>query len=473
MLERVSETIERHEMFARGDRVGVAVSGGADSVCLLHVLAELAPQWALKLSVVHVDHQLRGEESQGDAEFVHEMASRMGFPFHIRLLDVGRRSEETGENLEQAARLARREFFRDLLDDRTIDRVALGHTLSDQAETVLFRLLRGAGVTGLRGILPVTSEGLVRPLLAVKRSDVERYLREKDLAWREDSSNRDLRFARNRIRHGLLPDLSRDWNPALTESLGRMAELACEDDAFWRRETSRLATKCITEDPPAVLLRVADLNSLDRALARRLIRLAIERVKGNLREIAFLHVDDVLSLVGSTGGDGQVRLPGVDVSRSFGWIRLSPVTSKAPRQDFSLTVSPPGRFQLPDGGAIVLQILEKSGTLAADESSYNENGYLDWDRVQGPLELRYWKAGDRYRPGGHLREKRIKAFFQEARIPVWKRHSWPILTCRGTIVWARGLGAAAECVATPESRAVLLVRETADAEPSQNLTATL
>lgn len=459
-------------MFARGNHVGVAVSGGPDSVCLLHVLAELAPHWALKLSVLHVDHQLRGEESKGDAQFVREMASRMGFPFHLMTVDVARRSEETGENLEQSARRARRDFFHALLNDGTVDRVALGHTLSDQAETVLFRLLRGTGVTGLRGILPVTSEGLVRPLLGVKRADVERYLREKGLEWREDSSNRDLRFARNRIRHVLLPELSRDWNPALTESLGRMAELACEDDAFWRRETSRLAAQCITEDPPAVLLRVADLNNLDRALLRRLIRLAIERVKGNLREITFLHVDDVLSLVGSRDGDGQVRLPGVDVSRSFGWIRLSPVTSQASRQDFHLPVVPPGRFQLPHGGVLVLQILEKSGTWPVDESSYNKSGFLDWDRVQGPLELRYWQAGDRYRPSGHLREKRVKTFFQEARIPVWKRYSWPILTCKGTIVWARGLGAAAECAATPESRAVLWVNETADGEPSRNLTAT-
>src|SRR5579885_1855165 len=205
VLQRIAEFVTRHRMFDGGQRVGVAVSGGADSVFLLHALHELAPRWNLRLSVVHIDHCLRGEESRGDAAFVRDLAGELALPFHPGECDVARLCRETGDNLEQVARAARRRFFLGFLEDGRLDRVALGHTRSDQAETVLFRFLRGAGTAGLAGIRPVTPEGLVRPLLDVERSEVEGWLRERGIPWREDSSNADLAFARNRIRRQLLP----------------------------------------------------------------------------------------------------------------------------------------------------------------------------------------------------------------------------------------------------------------------------
>src|SRR5476651_686134 len=219
-------------MFHPGQPIGVAVSGGADSVCLLHALLELAPKWNLHLSVLHLNHQLRGDESRQDAEFVRDLAARLGLPFLIREADVAASSD----NLEQAARLARLAFFHEVLAAGAVSRVALGHTRSDQAETVLFRFLRGSGTAGLAGIRPVTSQGIVRPLIEIERSQVTQFLRERGIPWREDSSNASLQFARNRIRRQLLPQLASAWNPAIVQTLAHTADWALAEEAWWEAE---------------------------------------------------------------------------------------------------------------------------------------------------------------------------------------------------------------------------------------------
>ena len=238
-------------MFRAGQTAGVAVSGGADSVCLLHILLELAPRWDLRLRVLHLNHNLRGEESRADAAFVTALANRLGLPVTVREADFS----STAGNLEQAARETRLNFFRERMAAGEVDCVALGHTLSDQAETVLFRFLRGAGSAGLAGIRPVTAERIVRPLLEVDRAEVEAFLRERGIAWREDSSNADPRFARNRIRRQLMPQLIRDWNPALAETLAQTADWARAEEAWWEREVDRLADGLLVRRGGAVYLR--------------------------------------------------------------------------------------------------------------------------------------------------------------------------------------------------------------------------
>ncbi|MCX6629438.1 MAG: tRNA lysidine(34) synthetase TilS [Candidatus Solibacter sp.] len=230
LLDRVVQTIERHRMLTAGDRVAVAVSGGADSVCLLHVLRELAPRWNLTLSVLHVNHNLRGEASLGDAEFVRSLAVGLNLPFAAHDLDLS-----TGHgNLEHSARNGRNAFFHGHLAGGFADRIALGHSRSDQAETVLFRFLRGSGATGLAAIRPVTERGMVRPLIEIERPEIVRYLRDRTLPWREDASNATLDYARNRIRHQLLPQLAGEWNPALEETLAHTADLSLAEEAYWQ-----------------------------------------------------------------------------------------------------------------------------------------------------------------------------------------------------------------------------------------------
>ena len=462
VIARVLETIERFRMFHAGQRVGVAVSGGADSVCLLHVLFELAPRWNLHLHVLHLDHQLRDEESRQDALFVERLAAQLGLPYSKAEVDVARLAKERGENLEEAARNERRRSFREFLRSGSLDRVALGHTRSDQAETVLFRFLRGSGTAGLAGIRPVTSEGFVRPLIGVERGDIEQFLRERNIGWRQDSSNACLDFARNRIRHELLPMLQREWNPAIGEMLAQTADWALEEESYWDAEIDRLAGEFLTTKPPAVLLRTDQLLELPSAAARRLVRRAIHTVKGDLRAVDFAHIAAVLNLASQTEGDGRLQVPGVDVYRSFEWLRLAPPgLDNLENRNFRLSVSIPGRVPLPGGGtSILLELIENKPVTELCDSRYNKAvHYLNWDRISGALEVRNWRPGDQYRPADRSGEEKIKLLFQQARIPLWERRSWPVITSAEKIVWARQFGPAAGLAATPESRVLLKVQE--------------
>ncbi|MDQ2900649.1 MAG: tRNA lysidine(34) synthetase TilS [Acidobacteriota bacterium] len=414
----------------------------------MHLLLESNPN----LTVLHVNHKLRGAESDADAAFVRDLALKLHLPFQLHEVDVA----AVNGNLEQAARNARYAFFRERLASGAVDLVALGHTLSDQAETVLFRFLRGSGTAGLSGIRPATSDGFIRPLLGVAREEVKTWLRERQIPWREDSSNADIAFARNRIRHGLLPQLTRDWNPAFPETLAHVAEWAQAEEGYWAAEIDRISATELIHNPPAVLMKAAVLNTLPLAVSRRLIRRAIEIAKGDLRSVDFSHVERIRAIALTAERHGRAQIPGLDVRRSFDWIRMVPPRVKS--ADFEYSVSVPGRITLSGTKSVIDLKLE------AAESIYNRTvNCLDWvglrDYPSGSLAVRNWRPGDRYRRSGHAGEEKIKKLFQESRVPVWQRRSWPVLTLQNRIVWARQFGPAADFAALSRVGTVLVIDE--------------
>ena len=460
MLDRIAEFIARHDMFAPGTRVGVAVSGGADSVFLLEALRELAPRWNLQLSVIHIDHGIRGAASRADADFVQNLAARYSLPFHLHKADV----PAIHDNLEQAARRVRQAFFAELLSTRAVDRIATGHTRSDQAETVLYRILRGSGLAGLSGIIPVTEDGIIRPLLELDRSEIECWLRNRNIAWRDDETNQDRSYARNRLRHEILPLLRDSFNPHLDETLAHMATLAQDEEAYWASELARHPFSSEATRYLPQILSTSELGCQPAALARRIIRRAIQLAKGDLRQIDFAHVERVLEMSHSHNGHDRVQLPGLDVLRSFEWIRFAPLQAGRPFGfDFSISIQSPGSVELPDGSArITLQILEKATCGPGCGTVVDE---LDWERFASPdsarsgLEVRNWRPGDQYQRVGQSGKQKIKVLFQKTRVPLWERWNWPIVTYNGYIVWARRFGAAAEFAAGSTTRNVLQVRE--------------
>ncbi len=392
-------------MFAQGDVVGVAVSGGPDSVCLLDVLLKLRDEFGIALRVLHVNHRLR-PESDGEEQFVRELAAARGLEFlsDHPVLEEG--------NLEEAARNARLRFFH----RAPCDKVATGHTLSDQAETVLFRLLRGTGVRGLSGIRPVCGR-LVRPLLAVSRTAVAAWVAEQRLAFREDSSNGSRQFARNRIRLDLLPQLEHDWNPRLTETLAHMAAIAADEEALLESLTPAVAG---TSGQP-VIVRAAELASLPPALERRYLRRIIAAVKGDLRRIDSAHIEAVRTMA---PGHSRVILPGVDVLRSFEWVRFGTEVSDKQWRNWSIPLEKPGEHTVPGTGFV-------SVNWPSEQDAYNEGG---------PLYLRNWRPGDALlREEGHPPE-RLKLLFQEFRIPLWQRRHWPVVAHGEEVVWAGRFG---------------------------------
>jgi tRNA(Ile)-lysidine synthase len=412
-------------------------------VVLLHALHSLAPAHDLDLTVLHLNHGLRGPESDADEAFVRDLGVSLHLPFHAERLAPG---SLTG-NIEQAARDARRAFFRRAMAAVPLDRVATGHSVRDQAETVLFRLLRGAGPTGLRAILPVTAEGIIRPLLDFSRDEIEQFARDHNLNWREDSSNATLVYARNRLRHHLLPELRRDWNPALDQALAQTAFLAAEDEEFWDAEVARVYSNAVHSTPPqAVVLSAPVLQASAPALRRRLIRHAIRNVIGDLNSFTFNHIQSVVDLLQHPAG--AIRLPGLEARRSFHYLRIG-----SPR--------PHPQYEFPLQVPSVVQIAEKTVHLSLEgyNSGETRGVALDWDKLEQPLTLRNWRPGDRYQPAGSSGVKKLHDLFQVGKVPYWDRPGWPMMISNGAIVWASQFGPAAALQAGRGTRFALRISE--------------
>lgn len=419
-------------MLPFGARVLAAVSGGADSVALLHILRELTPRLGVTLAgVAHLNHKRRGSASDEDEGFVADLAARLGLRFYRAEAGV------LQGNLEQAMRMARRDFFAGLLSDGVADRIALAHTRDDQAETVLFRVMRGSGLSGLTGIHPVTEDGIVRPLLAVSRAEIVDFLHDRKETWREDASNRDLSFARNRIRGTLLPQLAREWNPQISPALAQLADLAFEEERWWSGEMARSAG---TE------LDVRTVRDLPRAVARRLVRRAIVEAKGDARGIGFEHVERILELIAKERGDGTLRVAGLEIRRSFDWVRFAKPTRV---RGVPVRVEIPGTCESPDGGTQLHFELGEKGVPPPCDTLKAE---LCWRKIPEPVEVRGWQPGDHYRPLGEARDQTVADMFQRSRVPSWRRRGWPIVTSAGKILWVREFGAADGYVARTSER---------------------
>ncbi len=270
-----------------------------------------------------------------------------------------------------------------------------------------------------------------------------------------------MRFARNRIRHGLMPQLAREWNPQVEETLAQMAEWARAEEAYWEEELER-SWGCAPEPDGSVVLSAAALRGLPEAAARRVVRRAIGQAKGDLRGIDFANVEAVRALAGRAEGKGAVQAAGVEIRRSFDWVRVARQGAEA-AQAYCFRLTPPAELTLPGRGRrICLELLEKPETTGVSDCVYNgEMGCLDWGRVTRPLDLRNWHPGDWFEPLGGAGPKKLKTLFQSARIPAWERAQWPVLADGASVLWTRRFGVAANAAAGAESRVILRIREDA------------
>lgn len=466
MLQKVLSYIRERRLIQPGDRIGIAVSGGADSVALLRAMLELRQELGIVVSVVHFNHKIRGRDSDADAEFVAELAKQHGLEFHGNDGDVPAFAKKHHLSMEAAARRLRYEMFRKLLAERSVDKIATAHTRDDQAETVLLRVLRGAGTRGLAGIHPMLKlerGAIIRPMLETSRAEVESYLRSLNQLWREDATNADVTYTRNRVRHDLLPLLERDYNPNLREVLADAAEIAREEDAFWEALIEPLAQAVIGSDGEGTSVRFEDEPL---AIRRRLLRIAAERAG---IQLDFQHAEQVLALLEKPKG-AEVELPRGWRARRSGprAIQLSRTTESpnfrveerannaAPRNsrldfNYAYPVSVPCEIEIAPVRTVVrLSIVSKND----GGERYNPASLLDASRLTAPLVLRNWRAGDRIRPLHRGSEEKLKRLFQEKKIPAEKRHTWPVLSSGDRVVWAKEFGVAAEFAATPDERAV-------------------
>lgn len=441
LLPDVERTIRRHAMLAGGETVLVAVSGGADSVALLHVLHALAPSWRLRLHVLHVDHQLRPDSAR-DGEFVLDRARRLGIPAAVARVTV-----RAGASLEAEARAARYAALEAHADHVGADRIALGHTADDQAETVLMRLLEGAGVRGLAGI-PAGRGRFIRPLLEVRRVAILAGLHEAGLPWREDPSNQDPKFLRNRIRHDLLPLLNAAYRPDVVTALNRVARLARSAvDAIDRLAATELARLALDADD-AVMLPLAALRALPQAVAAEVLRRAAARFGRRAPLRAWGH-RGLRRILGSPLPRRPFCLSGVRVEVSTGWVRLG---AEPPRLLGEHRLSVPGRLPLPEiGQTIEARVVDAKGY---EVPRGGKRVAFDADRLPAFLTVRGRRRGDRFAPFGGG-ERRLKRFLIGAKRPRWDRPRIPVVEAAGTILWLGGLRRGAAAPVTGATRRVL------------------
>jgi tRNA(Ile)-lysidine synthase len=554
LAERVLGHIRREELLRAGDRVGVAVSGGIDSVALLRLLIELRQELGIVLSVVHFNHGLRGAESDADREFVGGLARERGLEFYSASGDVAQLAAQKHSGLEAAARELRYGFFRRLLganedDDVEIEpeipqglkpeslvelngtaeavpfpsslalsasqagesvpvillnKIVTGHTLDDQAETVLMRVIRGTGLRGLGGIYPRIlverddEDGhgeIVRPLLGIRRRELEQSLVDLKQPWREDSTNADSKFTRNRVRRLVLPVLEREFNPAVLEGLSELAEIARDEEDYWENEisgwlgtvvqwsqpewtrglpgfdgsqalvqiqASRPAlspelTERLEQPGPAVMNASVSrpwLLTEPRAVQRRVVK-AVGDEAGIPLE--FKHIEEILRFAAEDGPAGK------ELSLPLGWkLRREPeavvfVTPDLRRQeripDYEYSLEVPGRSLVPELGVVIEALRVAPG---AQDAEYNPQELLRGDLLPRRLLVRNWRAGDRFWPAHRKSPKKVKELLQERHVAQPERRLWPVVVSGDEIVWMRGFPVPAKLCANAGQEAVLI-----------------
>lgn len=432
-LERVRETIDAHGMIAAGDLVLVAVSGGPDSTALLHALVQLKPKLRFRLRAAHLNHGIRGEEAEADAKAAAAFVRKLGVPFHQHRVDVPGYAEARGLSLEAAAREVRYQWLDSVANRFRARRIATGHTADDQAETVLLNLLRGTGPRGLAGIAPVRGR-IIRPLIAVTRSAVERYCERHQLTYRIDSSNEDVAFARNRIRHDIIPSLAQ-LQPGLVGNLCRLAEIMRAEDDFMSEQAENTLRAAASQRPGEVGVLLSLFGALPAALQRRVLRTAIAKVKGDELDIALERIEALvhLALTGRTGA--VIELPGgLRAERTYGELVIAPVPSEKTPNGEEWLLPLPGEVTIPE---LEFKITAERSRAKRPPGSPMA-ALVNAAKISGPLTVRTRHRGDRFRPIGMKGGVKLQDFFVNAKVPRAERDRIPLVLSGDDIVWVVG-----------------------------------
>lgn len=454
-LRKVEATISRYQMLDPGDLCIVGVSGGPDSVCLLHILHELRETLEIGLVVAHYDHGLREEEDEGETQFVRRIASAMGVSFETE--KASPISLEGTSSLEERARNARYAFFEKLKRKLSAQKIAVGHNLNDQAETVLMRLLRGSGPSGLAGIPPARDNTIIRPLIEIKRDEIEFYLKARDLSYVIDSSNLQTDYLRNRIRLELLPQLLQ-YQPKLIEHLGQLAHILRGENKFLDDQAEDWVAREADQKPDGeVVIPVRPFIELSEPVRSRVTRHLLKKIGKNLRRIDRGHIESVTLLAKAPNPQGTLNLPNViRVKKIYDQLAFTAGDKEEP-EAFHYHLDGVGTYFLEEIGlSITLEEMDLVPDLDVDSDP--KNAYLDLANLAYPLILRNFRPGDRFVPFGMAGHKKIKDFFIDLKIPSEMRATIPLLVSQDTPVWVCGLRIDDRFKVTSETKRVLKVK---------------
>jgi tRNA(Ile)-lysidine synthase len=455
------KTLASHRMAVRGDKVLLAVSGGADSVCLLRLFLEIRKEAGLRVAVAHYNHRLRGRESEEDASFVRDLASRSSLPFHLGTAPEGGTTSSAGESLQVAAREARLSFLLATARKFRCRRIALGHTADDQAETMVMRFLCRGGPAGLGGIPPVSHRRkVIHPLLGIRRHEIESWLFGAAVRYRQDRSNSSTLYLRNKLRRELLPALIEDYNPRLVERLAEMAELLRRDNDCLE-EAARVLLLEGRHEGRTIFLPAGLLSRSHPALLARTFLAALRTLSPKEKGFDRRHVEALLE------GLGKPRflrwdLPG-DITASLdrrGLTFAAGVSLSSGQTPFHYPLSVPGRVEMAHPPRRI------GATVRRRVSSFDPRilpgipwrAVLDWEKVSPPLEVRSRRAGDRYHPLGRGGGRKLKEMFIAAKVPRPERDFRPLVCDSRGIIWVPGFPPSHRCRITPSTKKILYLR---------------
>ena len=444
MEEKVHQAIRARDLLSPGDRIVVAVSGGPDSVALLSCLVALSSRWNWDLNIGHVNHGLRGTESEEDAEFVEKLGNSFGIPVSIREARLKKQDAKFAkQSLQAYAREVRYQALETILQERNATKMALGHTADDQAETVLMWMLRGSGTGGLSGIPPKRGERIVRPLLDIRRRDILAYLEQRQLTYRMDSSNRQPVYLRNRLRQELMPHL-KEYSPGLVNVLSRQAEIIRDDHAYLEIMAAEAFHQiCVTEDERRLQLDRTGLLALPIAIRRRVVRYGLQQLKGNTHGLRFDVVQRLLGCLEHGQSGWTMNINNVDVILEYDRLvfskRLSTLPddlNPPPFREVGLDI--PGEVVWPLTGQRMVVSMNHAAEMT--RQSHKLEMHLDADTFTPKLLLRSWMPGDVFCPRGFGgKQKKLQDFFSDMKLPRSQRAKVPLLVAPEGILWVGGL----------------------------------
>lgn len=449
ILDTVKETITKHKLLDKKDKILLAFSGGLDSTGLLAVFLELRKEWLLELFLAHFNHRLRPMADK-DEQFVRRMARERALPLFVASEDVRAFAKQNRLNLEEAGRMLRYDFLSQTAQKIGGAKIATGHTLNDQAETFFLRLLRGSGLKGLASISPVVEGRIIRPLLSVERKDIAEYVRKIGMEFREDESNLDRSFARNKIRLDLLPFIQENFEPKIVQRIGKIVTILQEEDSLLEKWASDNSDKCIHFDKEEIRLDLKALSKRPLGLARRIVRDFIKELKGDLREISF---EDVEALLNLEEGKSHQLTKDLLLKREKDQVvlRSGPFDRIMYRYDWD-GLSPLNIEEL--NMVIETEKIKRPKSFDFDD---NARAYLDRGKIKFPLQVRNRREGDRYRPLGAPGNKKLKEIMRAKCFPLRERDTKPVFLAGEEIIWVCGLPVAEKFKVSDKTKDVLVL----------------
>lgn len=456
VVDIVKRTIANHGMIAKGESVLVGLSGGADSVCLLHCLYKIKDELGIKVMAAHLNHKIRGAEANRDQDFACRFCRELGINFFSESADIPMLAETEGVSQETAGRLARYRFFSQIRKKHKIDKVATAHNSNDQAETILMRIIRGTGIDGLAGIKYCRDDGVIRPLLDVERDRIEEYCEENRLDYCTDSTNCEESYTRNRVRSKLIPMLKNEFNPNVVKALVVLSNNMSEDGAFINGYADRLYKRinCPLPSKKPVVLDIETLKMVDACIGTRLIKNAIRDADNGNCKPERVHIEAIFDLLEKETGAATVLPGGLSVSVKYGWLAFESQEDRKVNlipDNLSVEVDSEGEYIF-DNKKIIIKYTDKKIKLKPNQL------LLDYDKIcDKKMVLRRRRNGDRFSVFKDGRTKKLKNFMIDEKIPSEQRDKIPLLCSENEILAVIGYRTAEPYKANPKTKKGLVI----------------